>query len=230
MAIEVLVGVRGESFANEDGKSRQEIIRTLRAGMPVTLVADPNNEHDRRAVKVLTAGGEQIGFLPSDARDSDAVLKGEPIEATIHSLNGGTNWFQRMLGKRSIGVVLKIRKGDPDWGRRRALEEIARPVDEIVKKALEMEKSAKAEEAIAAMLASIELVRELTNSNPYASAHRQVPAPVDRLSMLLERQKRFVEALEVIAAWKTTFDPVQPGKAVCDTLRKRAERLSGKAL
>ena len=79
-----LVGVRGESHNNDDGASRQDIIRRMRANEPVQLRADPTNQHDRWAVKVLTQSGEQIGWLPSDARDADALLKGEPIEATVH--------------------------------------------------------------------------------------------------------------------------------------------------
>jgi hypothetical protein len=54
MAIEVLVGVRGESFDNDDGRSRQDVIRALRVGAPMQLVADPLNPFDRHAVKVLT--------------------------------------------------------------------------------------------------------------------------------------------------------------------------------
>lgn len=83
-----LVGVRGESYNNDDGASRQDIIRRMRANESVQLQADPTNPHDRWAVKVLTQSGEQIGWLPSDARDADALLKGEPIEAVVHGIIG----------------------------------------------------------------------------------------------------------------------------------------------
>lgn len=228
MATEVLVGVRGESFTNDDGSSRQDIIRTLRVGMSMQLVADPLNPFDRHAVKVMTPQGHQVGFLPSDARDADTVLKGEPITATVHAMHGGTNWLQRLLGKRSVGLVLRLRKNDPDWGRRAALEAIAAPVDSLVQAALALEKSAAAETAITAMQDAIASVRSLTITNPFASAHRRVPAPVDRLSMLLERAKRFPEALQVIEEWQHTFDPVRPGAQVSESVRKRAERLRAK--
>jgi|GEM_PF-6358410 len=54
MAIEILIDVRGESFANDDGSSHRDIIRTLRADSPIRLVADRINLVDRHAVKVLT--------------------------------------------------------------------------------------------------------------------------------------------------------------------------------
>ncbi len=102
MASTFLVGVRGESFQNDDGTERQDIIKELKTGQAISLVADPMNKHDRNAVVVLTTGGKQIGFLPSDARDSSSILRGEPITATIHKLTGGTNWFARtILGKKT---------------------------------------------------------------------------------------------------------------------------------
>lgn len=228
MALEILVGVRGERFANDDGSSRQDIIRTLKVGAPVRLVADPLNPHDRWAVKVVTPAG-QIGFLPSDARDADAVLRGEPISATIHAVHGGTNFFQRLLGKRSIGVVLKVRKSDPDWSRRAQLEALAAPVDAQVKTALALEESGDAPSAIVAMQDAIARIYVFTQADAYASAHRRLAAPIDRLSLLLERARRFPEALEVLEVWQRTFDPVQPGAQVAQTLRKRTERMRSKS-
>lgn len=225
MALEILVGVRGESFTNDDGSERQDIIRALRAGTPMQLVADPINPHDRHAVKVLTPAGQQIGFLPSDARDADAVLKGEPISAIVHAVLGGTNWFQRLLGKRSVGVVLKIRKSDPDWSRRSKLEAIAAPIDAQVQAALVLEDADDVPAAIQAMQEVVARIYALTRTDPFASAHRRLAAPVDRLSLLLERARRFSEALQVIETWETTFDPVQPSAQVAQTLRKRAERM-----
>lgn len=228
MARELLVGVRGESFTNEDGSSRQDIIRGLRAGMPMTLAADPLNPFDNHAVKVVTADGAQVGFLPSDARDFDAVVKGEPISATVHAVTGGTNWFRRLLGKRSVGVVLRIRKGEPDWARRAALTALAAPVDAQVQAAVALEKNGTPEEAIEAMKAAIAAVRALTIANPHASAHRSVAAPIGQLSKLLERSKRYAEAVAVIEELERTLDPIQPNTKGRETLLKRAERLRAK--
>ena len=223
-----LVGVRGESHNNDDGASRQEIIRRMRANDPVQLQADPTNQHDRWAVKVLTQSGEQIGWLPSDARDADGLLKGEPIEAAVHAVRGGTSWLKRLLGKKSVGVVLRITKGDPDWSRREQLEDRAKQVDEQVAAALKLEQDGDTEAAIPALTQAIAAIRSLTMADPYASAHRRLHAPVDRLSLLLERRKVYADAFSFIQDWRTTFDPVQPSKSVVDSLNKRAERLQSK--
>lgn len=223
-----LVGVRGESRNNDDGASRQDIIRRMRANEPVQLIANPTNQFDRWAVKVLTQSGEQIGWLPSDARDADALLKGEPIEAVVHAVRGGTTWLKRLLGKKSVGIVLRITKADPDWNRRAQLEGRAMEIDEQVAAALKLEKDGDTEAAIPAMAQAIAAIRSFTIADPYASAHRRLHAPVDRLSLLLERRKAYADALALIQDWQATFDPVQPSKSVAETLLKRAERLQSR--
>ena len=50
MANTFLVGVRGESYQNDDGTNRQEIIKELKVGQPVNLIADPMNKHDRNGI------------------------------------------------------------------------------------------------------------------------------------------------------------------------------------
>lgn len=228
MSRSFLVGVRGVSHNNADGTSRQDIIRRMRTNESVQLKPDPTNPHDRWAVKVLTQSGEQIGWLPSDARDADALLKGEPIEAAVHAVRGGTTWLKRLLGKKAVGVVLRITKGEPDWGRRAQLEDRAKKVDEQVIAALKLEQEGDTEAAVPAFTHAIAAIRSFTTADPYASAHRRLPAPVDRLSLLLERRKAYADALAVIQDWQTTFDPVQPTKSVVESLQKRAERLQSK--
>ena len=124
--------------------------------------------------------------------------------------------------------MLRVIKGEPDWARRSQLEERARKLDEQVAVALELEKSADPDSAIQGLKQAVVAIRDFTAADPFASAHRTRHAPVDRLSLLLERRKAYAEALGVIQEWRTTFDPVQPGKAVVETLNKRAERLQSK--
>ena len=224
-----LVRVRGVSYSNADGTSRQEIIRRLSKGEALQLRADPLNEHDRWAVAVLTRAGDQIGFLPSDARDASALLKGEPVKATVYRVIGGTNWFQRrIMGKENVGVVLRLTKGEVDWDRYNRLVAMAQSFDQQIREAHALEKSGDIEAAISAYEQAISAVRRLTEEHPHASAHRNEPAPVDRLSLLLERKKRFEDALSVIQSFRMTFDPVQPRTAVAETIRKREERLKSK--
>lgn len=223
------VGVRGESFDNPDGTSRQEIIKALRAGDAVDLIPDPSNEHDRWAVGVFTKDGKQIGFLPSDARDSSALLRGEPVKALIAKLTGGTNWFARAIqGKKHIGVVLNMTKVEPDWSRYSKLTDMAKPFDDAIMAAKKTEKAGEVKDAILAYRRIIAAIADFTENDKYASAHRREPSPVDRLSLLLEKQKNFADALNVINEWLNRFDPIQPPESTRKTLIKRKQRLESK--
>jgi len=220
------VSVRGESHKNDDGTNRQDIIKELRVGQTVNLVADPMNQYDRNAVAVLTTAGKQIGFLPSDARDSISLLRGEPITATIHKLAGGTNWFARsILGKKHIGVVLKLSKPNPDWSRFNNLREIAEKFDKQIERAEQIEKSGNIEQAISDYKSITEEIYKLTEQDKYASAHRYKPSPINRLSMCLEKQKDYAEALDIIERYEKSFDPVQPAKSEKEAIDKRKIRL-----
>lgn len=61
------VGIVGESH-------RQPAIARTRVGERVTIVHDSRNVHDRRAMAVMNARGEQIGFLPRDGWLTRALL------------------------------------------------------------------------------------------------------------------------------------------------------------
>jgi len=221
-----IVGIRGESYQNDDGTNRQEIIKQLKVGQAINLVADPMNKHDRNAVAVLTANGKQIGFLPSDARNSTSILRGEPIRAIIHKLTGGTNWFARtILGKKHIGVVLKLTKPEPDWSRFNKLRKIAEKFDERIERAKQTEKSGNIDQTISDYKSIIEEIYKLTEQDKYLSAHRYKPAPINRLSMCLEKKKDYTQALAVIEQYEKSFDPVQPTKLEKEAIEKRKIRL-----
>jgi hypothetical protein len=64
------IKVAGVSYPNPDGTSRTSIIEQCAVFEVLNLHHEPNNEFDPNAIAVLTASGDQIGFL-------DARLAGE---------------------------------------------------------------------------------------------------------------------------------------------------------
>lgn len=60
--------VRGETFSNSDGISRQEIIEAAAIGAPVLLIPEPTNAYDPEATAVYVdlddGRAGQIGYLP----------------------------------------------------------------------------------------------------------------------------------------------------------------------
>lgn len=48
--------------------------RDVKPGDALTLQADPGNAYDSRAIKVLTASGTQVGWIPKDRTTTLHVL------------------------------------------------------------------------------------------------------------------------------------------------------------
>jgi hypothetical protein len=55
--------VKGVTHNNDDGTSRIAAQQLCSIGETVKLVADPSNEHDRNAIRVVLLTGQQIGFI-----------------------------------------------------------------------------------------------------------------------------------------------------------------------
>lgn len=98
------IAIVGESFANDDGSSRQNEIARCRVGEPVELERDPGNPHDSLCVRVLSARGVQIGNIGRvDAWIAERIDAGRQVSATIQSIGKG----ERGL----LGVVLSVDTG-----------------------------------------------------------------------------------------------------------------------
>ena len=84
----------GVSYRNKDGSSRQKILRRMfEEGCEyenVYLEAEPDNQHDKNAVKVLNCDDEQLGYLNRDlAKDISKMLSnGIEFEAFITEITG----------------------------------------------------------------------------------------------------------------------------------------------
>lgn len=93
--------VAGESFANEDGSSRQAEIAKCSAGEPVLLIPDPENRYDARCIRVVSVRLVQIGNIAREAPwIADCMDEGKAVEATIRSIFAGDGGL--------LGVVLDV--------------------------------------------------------------------------------------------------------------------------
>ena len=99
------IHVVGESFKNDDGQDRQEIIANCVVGERVRLVREPENPYDEDAIAVhLNAG--QIGYLDKKHASwiSRILDEDRQIAANIEYINKGPG--------KPTGVVLAIRTGN----------------------------------------------------------------------------------------------------------------------
>ena len=77
---------------NDNGSSRQSVIKKCRVGEHLDLLHDRKNRYDKNAIKVCRTNGSQLGFLDSDlAGDiAEETKAGYFFTAYVSSLTGGT--------------------------------------------------------------------------------------------------------------------------------------------
>ncbi len=95
--------VVGVSMMNDDGSSRQEIIRTEVEELDkLKLSAEPDNAYDPNAIKVLSQYGNQIGYLNKEIAEKvkPALEHGTEIHVTASWVNG-----EKMLG---VGLRIEL--------------------------------------------------------------------------------------------------------------------------
>ncbi len=112
--------VAGVSFANDDGSSRQSIIRKYcRPGKMLEVRLEPDNRYSDDAMGLWVRGrwlfifpaGYQVGFIKNEIASQirEDVARGSPISVRILEVTGG-GWFQRQY----YGVNIEIRVGVGD--------------------------------------------------------------------------------------------------------------------
>jgi len=85
-------------------EGRQDAVRHLLPGEPLTLRREPGNPHDPHAVKVVTGRDVQIGYLSARvaSRLAPSMDSGTRYTATVSQITGG--------GDRSYGVNIYVRR------------------------------------------------------------------------------------------------------------------------
>jgi hypothetical protein len=99
--------VVGVTKRNEDGVTRQSIIKHLSEGDAVRLIRDLENIHDSNAIGVYD-GHEQIGFIDAGRASELApqMDKGYKVEAWVDRIMGGDSG-------RKYGVLIAIQRYKP---------------------------------------------------------------------------------------------------------------------
>jgi hypothetical protein len=99
---EFFTQVHGINHKNDDGSSRQEIIRRCREGEEVQLVPEPTNRYDANAVKICRLNGEQLGYWQADGRIAHDLAIGWTYRVTIDEI------YPYQEDSRKHGVRLRV--------------------------------------------------------------------------------------------------------------------------
>lgn len=88
---------------NDDGSSRQAILKTCSSGDPLVLKREPKNKYDRNAIAVFR-GTDQLGYLSKEVAEELAKVmdSGKELTANILEISGGEK------GKPTLGCNVQI--------------------------------------------------------------------------------------------------------------------------
>jgi hypothetical protein len=99
----------GTRHSNDDGSSRQDELGRCYPGERVSLTREPHNEHDPRAVAIISARGVCIGYLARDHAGwvGSKIDRGYDVRAIVDRIKG-----EDMEGSPLGMVVLINMQGD----------------------------------------------------------------------------------------------------------------------
>jgi hypothetical protein len=104
--------IAGVTHANEDGTARQQIIASrCKAGLPLTLIAEPENPHDKNAIAIFL-NGTQLGYIQAGRLAdelSEFINCGIAVSAEIAKITGGPA-EQKSFG---VNIAIHIDKKNP---------------------------------------------------------------------------------------------------------------------
>lgn len=220
--------VVGVTYLNEDGTNRQGLISDLKKRSKISLVREYDNEKDKDAIAVVNDKGNKLGYLPSDPQLANHIDGGGAFQVEIIRIAGGPTILNKLLKQqgKNYGLVIKIYKGDPDWKIVSPIMEEDTDIGKIVGRASDQEKT-KPDLAIKNYEKAIKLIIEFDSKGIIYKAWRRTKIPIDRITLLLEQQKRNEEALEWLE-WYNNYDDYYRISSTAQTMiDKRYKRLKG---
>jgi hypothetical protein len=221
------MSLSGVTHSNLDGVNRQFHLKRTKRGSRVRLVREPDNRHDRFAVRVVNSHGNTIGYLPSgDRRMAEHLDRGGKYESHVVKVTGGPNFLQMIFGRlgKNYGCVLEITKGDFDWKAASPWMDADRKINKLLKSAMDSEKNDPLK-AIKTYQKAIAQISALDSNGPIATAWRTTVYPINRLSMLLDKQGMKVESLKEIQRWRIYPDRQRIPDADLKAVENRLRRL-----
>jgi len=223
--------IAGVTKQNTDGTDRQAFIKTLRSGEELRLAREASNPYDKYAVAVFRASGEQLGYVPAgDRRLADHIGMGGSVSAKAVTILGGPGILGLFLKsfRRPYGCVIEItKKHDFNWKEVTHYLDKSRQIVELMKTAEGLE----AEDAASAIWMYREAIAQVVafdKAGPTAAFWRRARYPINRLSLVLERQGHLQDAYDEILRYEQFSDALGLTSGDDKSITARKQRLSKK--
>jgi hypothetical protein len=212
-----MTSVVGVTHRNPDRTDRQEILMYCEPGQEVHLVRQPENKHDVWAIAVMTKYGDQIGWMPGgDFLLASHMDQGGRVSAKISKITGA-EWGG------PYGCVIEVAKWVSDPSKLAVFFEEGTRIQNIIASAFALESTAP-KEAICKYVTATNSIRKL-DQHPIAQRYRSVRYPINRLSLVLERQRRYKDCYRVITWWLGIVDKVGLLASDNRSVNKRLDRV-----
>jgi len=204
------------NFTTQLKKINEILISQCKVGEALNLIRERKPDNISY-VGVANKSGEHLGDInPSDIRKyylAFDIDHGAEVSAQI----------KQIFTKRGkLECIIEISKGDVDWDEFDKLLDKDREAHEIIFQAKTLEKT-NIEEAIFLYRKAIEIIKEIDQK--YGKHARYQRFPINRLSLILERQKRYKECLEEIEAYENLTDKIGLYAGEKERLEKRKEKI-----
>jgi hypothetical protein len=96
--------VHGITHKNQDGTSRQKIIKSCSEGEELFLIPEPDNRFDAGAVKICRRDGEQLGYWSGDGRMAGDLAAGCTCRVTVYEICP----FSKNRRKHSVRLRVEV--------------------------------------------------------------------------------------------------------------------------
>jgi hypothetical protein len=226
--------VAGITHNNSDGTKRQDILRKCTVGECLLLQRDYNNTFDEYAIAVLRETGEQIGFIPRHVAFRHPAMndlaphmdQGGEAGAKIVSLIGGECEIEIEVIGSDSGKPYQLREAEA-----RDLRDKAKALEKSdPKEAIRLYR-----QSIFKMLEVDSLIREthffknqIAELGYDLGTWRRSSLPIERITALLEKEKRYAECLAEIENYENVRDWKGLSQTDMRAITKRKDRVKSK--
>ncbi len=222
--------IAGVTKQNPDGTDRQSLVKALKRGEELKLVREPANSFDKYAIAVFRTSGEQLGYLHAgDSRLASHIDSGGAVSVKVVRVRGGGGILGRFIRKfrTPYGCVIQITKGDFNWKEISPYMAESRVIEGLINSAHQIEVS-DPEKAILMYREAITQIVAFDAGGSVKAAWRRARYPINRLSLLLEKQGDLQDAQEEILKYEKFHDAFGLLSADQKSVEARKQRLTKK--
>jgi len=205
--------------------NRENVLADCTVGDPVILKRESYNKYDRNAIAVLSSDGRMLGYLPRKSMslakylDNDGKIVAHIRDLYKDRVPRGGEYVEGLV------CILDIVPYETDTAKEYISEDYA--LKQLIHLTYTKTEENSLTDAISAYRDAIKRIEKL-DRDPTSRKYRTVEIPINRLSMMLERNKQFKECIEAIEWYLYYNDKQEINYKDKIAIDKRLERVKKK--